>query len=76
ALGELESMLPADSASRSRGHVALGLVALGQRERAIAALRPIPSYYAYAWFLRWPEFDPIRADPAFRRIEATARAAP
>ena len=76
ALGELESMLPADSASPRRGNVALGLVALGQPERSIAVLRPIAPSGILSWILRDPEFDPIRTDPRFQRIVAAARAAP
>jgi len=51
---------------------------LGARDRdgAIATLESVPPTVLFAWMLRYPDFDAVRADPRFQRIVAAARATP
>jgi tetratricopeptide (TPR) repeat protein/TolB-like protein len=54
-------------------YTSLALEALGDRDRAFEALRRIePTGVDLAMALRDPRFDPMRGDPRFRRISATA----
>src|SRR3989442_1719113 len=50
------------------------LVAIGERERALALLERIRPRGIKLWFyLRYPEFDPLRGDPRFQQIFTESR---
>jgi len=50
------------------------LVAVGERERALALLERIRPRGIKLWFyLRYPEFDPLRGDPRFQQIFTESR---
>ncbi len=52
------------------------LVALGERDRALAFVERVQPRGAALWFyLRFPAFDPIRADRRFQRVVAESRPA-
>lgn len=59
--------------------ISAALAAAGEREQAIALLQAVPQERrgAELWFfLRFPEFDPLRSDPRFQRLVEEARPQP
>ena len=52
---------------------AAALIALGDKDAAIAALARAPLNAFLRFYLGFEVFDPVRADPRFRRIEASLR---
>jgi len=56
--------------------IASALVACGDSDRAIGILERVRPRGAWLWsYLVFPDFDPLRSDPRFRRIYAEARPA-
>lgn len=55
-------------------YLGMAYAALGDREQALRALQRSSPRGARLWFyLRWPEFDTVRADSQFARLVAEAR---
>jgi Flp pilus assembly protein TadD len=51
--------------------LAPAMLAVGDREGALRVLeRAVPRGLMLRWYLRWPEFDPLRSDPRFQKIDA------
>lgn len=72
ALARLEGR--AELADREGTNVAMALVALGDRGRAYDVLERIRPRGAQLWFwLRDPDFDPVRDDPRFQTLIREAR---
>jgi hypothetical protein len=45
------------------------MLAAGDREGALRVLeRAVPRGIMLWWYLRWPDFDPLRSDPRFKEI--------
>jgi tetratricopeptide (TPR) repeat protein len=53
--------------------VSMALAALGERDRALGVLKSARDFALFWFWLRWPQFDPIRADPRFQRLVEESR---
>jgi len=63
-LGTIEGLRP-----NAAAYLALAELAAGERDRALRVLEHAAPRGALLWFdLRWPEFDPLRADQRFQRV--------
>jgi eukaryotic-like serine/threonine-protein kinase len=70
-LGSFDGLTP-----NSAVYTSLAELAAGERDGALQTLEQGQPNVRLWWDLRWPDFDPLRSDPAFRQVLSRNRQVP